>query len=304
MSAEASRGGAGGRVPDAAVAQLREEGYAVVPGFLDTDELEKVRAGLWLEHVRPEAYFEDPSAYPQYAEGQFAGLKRFPYASPDLNRLAFHPGVVDMVERFLGSSDVELYQIDLWGKYAGAVDYEQSHHCDYNWRSMVVPRRDGWRPQVSIFFLLSDVTEDSGPTKVVPAPHTRDEPLVPPGKEPGAFGDVEIPITGPAGTIFAFRTDVFHRGTSITGEGRSRFVLIAGYQERGAPWAGGNTWSEHGHLDGFRAVLEQASPRERELFGFPPVGHEYWDDQTVADVQLRYPNMDMTPYRESARSGQ
>jgi hypothetical protein len=36
--------------------------------------------------------------------------------------------------------------------------------------------------------------------------------------------------------------------------------------------------------------------RERALFGFPPPSHEYWNEQTVADVGERYPDMDMTPY--------
>jgi hypothetical protein len=37
--------------------------------------------------------------------------------------------------------------------------------------------------------------------------------------------------------------------------------------------------------------------RERNLFGFPPPGHEYWNDQTLDDVGSRYPGMDMDPYR-------
>lgn len=287
------------RVPDAALDHLREEGYAVVPGFLSADELKLVHAGLWEEHVPPDEYFRDPSAHPQYTEGQFAGLKHFPYGSHDLNRLAFHPDVVDMAERFLGSTDLDLYQIDLWGKYSGAVDYEQAHHRDFGWVSIAVPRLDGWRPQISVFFLLSDVTEEDGPTKLVPASVTRDEPLIPLGKEPGAYSDEEISITGPAGTLFVFRTDVFHRGTSLKGERRSRFVMIAGYQQRGLPWAGPSKWPEMGHLAQFREVLELATPRERELFGFPSVGHEYWNEQTLADIQLRYPKMDMTPYREA-----
>jgi hypothetical protein len=49
-------------------------------------------------------------------------------------------------------------------------------------------------------------------------------------------------------------------------------------------------------MDGF---LERATPRERSLLGFPPVGHEYWDRSTIASIGRRYPRMDMSPY-ESA----
>ena len=53
-----------------------------------------------------------------------------PWRSWDLNRLAFHPDLLDLAERFLGSADLRLYDAELWAKYAGAVDYEQRHHRD------------------------------------------------------------------------------------------------------------------------------------------------------------------------------
>jgi hypothetical protein len=47
-------------------------------------------------------------------------------------------------------------------------------------------------------------------------------------------------------------------------------------------------------------MMERATPRERELVGFPPIGDPYWTDQTLTDVQGRYPSMDMTPYSGGA----
>ena len=46
-----------------------------------------------------------------------------------------------------------------------------------------------------------------------------------------------------------------------------------------------------------RLADPHASVRERDLFGFPPPGHEYWNEQTVHDVGRRYKGMDMEPYR-------
>ena len=46
------------------------------------------------------------------------------------------------------------------------------------------------------------------------------------------------------------------------------------------------------------------TPRQRDLFGWPPPGSDYWNEQTLRDVAARYPHMDMTPYAEGvARSG-
>jgi hypothetical protein len=33
------------------------------------------------------------------------------------------------------------------------------------------------------------------------------------------------------------------------------------------------------------------------VFGFPAPGDPYWDEQTLADTQVRYPKADLTPYR-------
>ena len=44
-------------------------------------------------------------------------------------------------------------------------------------------------------------------------------------------------------------------------------------------------------------MIELASPRERSVFGFPAPGDPYWDEQTLADTQTRYPRADLTPYR-------
>ena len=43
--------------------------------------------------------------------------------------------------------------------------------------------------------------------------------------------------------------------------------------------------------------IERATPRQREVLGFPPPGDPYWNDETLAAVALRYPKMDMRPYR-------
>ena len=117
---------------------------------------------------RPEEYFADPSAHPEYTRSQFDGTRLAPWQSWDLNRLAFHPDLVDLAERFLGSADLHLYHAVLWAKYAGAVDYQQVHHRDFVNHSLVVPDRDDPARQMSSFVLLSDVDEEDGPTKVVP----------------------------------------------------------------------------------------------------------------------------------------
>lgn len=294
------------KVPDRNVQELRERGFTIVEGFLATDELRAAREALWLHYPRPEDYFADPSSHDEYSRGQFDGVRIAPWRSWDLNRLAFHPDLVDLAERFLGSSDVHLYNAELWAKYGGAVDYEQVHHRDFVNHSLVVPDRDDPGRQMTSFVLLSDVDEQDGPTKVVPLdvgaarPYWKkggDEDFAAgTGIEPGAFADDEVSVTGPAGTLFTYRTDVLHRGSQITGERRARFVLLADYQVWGPRWTGRVGWPTQSLDRHWTEMMERATPRQRELFGFPGVGDPYWSDQTIADVQCRYPNLDMAPY--------
>ncbi|HEY2429210.1 MAG TPA: phytanoyl-CoA dioxygenase family protein, partial [Acidimicrobiales bacterium] len=167
------------RVPDAALEDVRQRGFALVEGFLGPDELEAAQRALWLHFPTPEDYFADPARYADYARSQFAGVLEFPYRSWDLNRLAFHHDLVDAAERFLRTTELHLYKVELWAKYAGAADYDQPLHRDYGSHSLVVPRRDGRYQQLTTFIFLSDVTEEDGPTRIVPYADGKDVPFTP-----------------------------------------------------------------------------------------------------------------------------
>jgi hypothetical protein len=42
--------------------------------------------------------------------------------------------------------------------------------------------------------------------------------------------------------------------------------------------------------------IEGINVKQRNLFDIPPPGHPYWNTQTLKDMQIRYPGMDLTPY--------
>jgi hypothetical protein len=111
------------------------------------------------------------------------------------------------------------------------------------------------------------------------------------------FAEEEVSMTGPSGTLFAFRTDVLHRGSRMAGERSTRFALLADYDVWGPRWTGRVAWAERATRQEWFEIVERASPRERSVFGFPAPGDPYWDEQTLADTQMRYPKADLTPYR-------
>ncbi len=132
--------------------------------------------------------------------------------------------------------------------------------------------------------------------KRVPLQYTKDLPLIPRERTFGEFFDKEVSAEAPAGSLLIYKTDVLHRGSEFGAPQRSRFVMLVDFQERGWRWQGKMSWPDQALRHEMIDALERMTPRERDLFGWPPAGSEYWNEQTLADVSARYPHMDMTPY--------
>jgi len=288
------------RIADEKLAEVFDRGFTVVEGFLDKATLAEAQEALWEIYPRPEAYFADPDAFPKFAKSQFAGLRFFPYPSWALNRVAVYPDLIDAAERFLQTKEIDCYKVELWAKYSGAIDYDQVHHRDYENHTIVVPRADQAMPQMTCFILLSDVTEVDGPTKVLPLEKTRHIPIGVTQTEIGEFQAEEVSVTGPAGSILIYKTDVFHRGSDFKAPGRSRFVMPVDFKPRGWRWQGKLAWPDRAPYPGWKEAMVKMTPRQRDLFGWPPPGDHYWNAQTLSDVALRYPGIDLAPYGAKA----
>ena len=286
------------RVPDATLDQVRERGFALMESFLGAEELARAQDALWKHFPRPEEYFADPDApaHAPYAASQFAGVEEFPYRSWDLNRLAVHPDLVDAAERYLQTTELHLYKIELWGKYAGAVNYDQPLHRDYGSHSLVVPRSEPRYQQLTSFVYLSDVTAEDGPTCIVPYEDGKDVPWTPLYIPFGEKAACEVPCVGPAGSLLLYRTDILHRGSDFGAPGRSRFSLLADYQVRGTTWGGKMAWPKQSP-DRWAKFIPQCTVRQRDLFGFPRPGDPYWTEETLEGVAARYPGLDLSRYR-------
>jgi hypothetical protein len=289
------------RVSDATLAEVRERGFSLMEGFLSDEELAAAQAALWLHFPRPEEYFADPCGFAHYAASQFAGVEEFPYRSWDLNRLAVHPDLMDAAERYLETTELHLYKVELWAKYAGAIDYDQPLHRDFGSHSLVVPRPGSRYQQLTTFIFLSDVTEADGPTRIVPFEDGKDVPYTPLYMPFGSLADAEVACTGPAGSLLVYRTDILHRGSNMTGVGRSRFSILADFQVRGTTWGGKMAWPKQSP-ERWARFIPQCSVRQRDLFGFPRPGDPYWSEQTLEGVAARYPGIDLGPYRKEAGS--
>ncbi len=276
---------------------FRTDGFVLVPDLLSPDELVTLQKGVWENFPTPEAYFAEPEAFAHLTDMPFSGLVNFPWASPELNRLVAHPNLLSIVRQILGTDDIRLYKGELWAKYSGNTDYDQHHHRDFGNHTLVVPSVQRRWMQVTTFTYLCDIDERNGATAAVSKRYSKHIPLGQRRTEPGDLRDVEVLASGKAGTTLVYSTEVFHRATSMTGTDASRFTVLADYK------AADNTWTNKqafGHLGQAPEMIEfvtNVDPDTRTLLEIPAPGHPYWTDQTIADMEVRYPGIDMTPYR-------
>lgn len=177
---------------------------------------------------------------------------------------------------------------------------------------MLVPTTTPGCRQVEMFVFLSDVPETLGPPHLVPRKHTDHLPPVPNWfLRPGATATgrflatggneelyaAEVSGTGPAGTVIAFDPGVVHRGTGLTEPRGARYSMHLGFRPNAVQWGHRVGWAEKSFSDEWSAVVGRAAPRQLELLGFPPPGHPFWAPETLAGMALRYPDLDLTPWR-------
>ena len=279
--------------------QFHTDGFVLVPDVLAGDELAELQDGVWQSFPTPERYFADPAAFAHLTDNPFAGLANFPWPSPALNRVVAHPRILAIVRQILGVDDIRLYKAELWAKYAGNTDYDQHHHRDFGNHTLVVPSLERRWMQVTTFTYLCDVDERNGATAAVPKQFSAHIPLGQRRTEPGELRDREVLACGKAGTTLVYSTEVFHRATSLAAPDASRFTILADYKAADADWTNKHAFGHLGQRPEMIEFVTNVDPDTRTLLDIPAPGHPYWTDQTIADMEVRYPGIDTSAYRRS-----
>ena len=199
----------------------------------------------------------------------------FPFVDDALNDTATHPELIGFVERLLGTRDVLLSQSAIWAKYAGTGDFDQGLHLDYQGNTLVVPRDDGDFRQVNMILYYTDVTDELGPTFVVSQEKTRDLPMWPthrPKKKNTGLYQHERPVLANAGDLLIFSMRTWHRASDMTADSGVRFTHHFIWRAANHAFQGFHQWSSQGENAELERFITRASPRQREVLGFPPAG--------------------------------
>jgi hypothetical protein len=286
-------------VTQASIDHLIEHGYVLVPDFLTSVEVEAARSDMLRYFPAPHELELTPHRYGWIFEDPEHLQIEFPFDADTINHNSAHPDIIDLVDRLLGTREILLSQSAIWAKYAGTGSFAQTMHLDYEGNTLVVPRDDGPFRQVNLILYYSDVTDALGPTYVVPHDLTATLDIWPPfrpkKKWPHLYA-LEKPILAPAGSLLIFGMRTFHRAGEIAADSGARFTQHLVYRSSLCPFNGYHQYSHFGEKPEMKRFIEKATPRQREMLGFPPPGHPYWNADTLAGVAQRYSKMDMVPY--------
>ncbi len=205
----------------------------------------------------------------------------------------------------MGTSDIALYMGIVTAKYANqSSGYNQLLHADYPNHTLLVPRHEIGYQEVEFFIYLTDVALEDGATRFVSRRRTSGIPVERHTLNYVDYADLyddEGHGAAPAGSVVAYRPDVYHRSVDVNDPSRHRIMLHVSFRPRTASWGGYQAWPFRGFSPELSKFVQQATARQLTVFGFPEPGHSYWSDATIAGVQARYPGLDMTPWREAQR---
>jgi hypothetical protein len=283
----------------------RTDGWCVLEDVFNPSEVASARAAV--AALFPPATEVDSGEADEKAIDWGAAKPTFPFESGALNRLVVHDAVIDLAEKLLGTDRLRLYQGSLSVKYSGLRDeYEQLLHVDYGNHTLVVPRTDTGYQHLELFVYLSDVTPDTAATRLVSRELTAGIPVERTYlslDEYAPLYDAEVPASGPAGSVLAYRPDVYHRGTAMREPGRVRYLLHVAYRPADAEWIGYHAWPIAGEGFAWHRFVAHANVRQLTVLGFPEPGHPYWTPETLAGVGARYPSLDMAPWADGMGPG-
>jgi ectoine hydroxylase-related dioxygenase (phytanoyl-CoA dioxygenase family) len=299
-----------GRLLSAELAsRWRTDGWCVIAGAFSGAELADAQAavrGLFPSAEEMDAGVDDERTS-VWRRTDGAPWPEFPFDSAPLNRLVVSEALIDMAQELLAVTDVRLYQATLTAKYSNqSSGYNQLLHTDYPNHTIVVPRPDDGYQQLETYIYLSDVTADDGATRLVSRRLTDGIPVERHTLRYDDYAHLYAEpgdASGPAGSVVAYRPDVYHRAVDVSEPGRSRFMLHVAYKAAEAEWAGYQAWQFKGFTPAWHNFVQGAGVRQLGVVGFPPPGHPYWTEETLRGVQARYPNLDMDPWKAAFTVG-
>ncbi len=265
------------RISDEQITIYKQQGFIIIESFLSEDERQAALEGFFSLYA--------PS-YDDYVAGDrendTPGQVVFPWDHSGLNHVTTHPDLIDVAERILGTREISLCEGHLGMKYAGEK-YGTAYHVDYGNNTLGPLIEPDDFMHLICFYCFDDVEEGMAPIRMVPNGRPDEEAL---------------PMIVPGGSVCLYSIFTRHAASPFEVERGHRPVTWVGFSRKDRPWDGGRTfrYKTGATSAAMTRFLVEASPRQRELVGFPPPGDPLWSERYIEAMVRRYPGFDPAPY--------
>ena len=255
------------------VEAMERDGYVYFPSVLAEDEIVELRDQSEQLEAVPEALDTDLTVE---KDGHLnrcinAAFNRDPLFLKYLDK----PGPIELAEAIHGP-DCHIVSVHTWAVGTGRPD--QQLHSD--WLPAVMPAelRGDSRLEIPIYittahFYLDDMTEELGPTNIVPGSHLAGRRPHGPVEGDSNHGESEWNgvgeqnFLGNAGDCILFRSEIWHRGTANVSD-HTRHTFMVHYSHRMIT----QKFPPYLHFKFNPEVIAQATQRQRRLLGEHPGG--------------------------------
>lgn len=233
---------------DAHAAEMRAQGFTVIPDFMDAATIAEVREAL--------APYEDT----HHGRNDFEGfLTERVYTlvarGKVFERLAEEPRALAILDRFLQPGYLLTASQSI---RINPGETPQSLHSDDGFYRIARPRA---AISYTLIAAVDPFTQANGCTEVIPGSHLWDEPEIIRRRDAGELEGLIRPMEVPAGAAFIMAGTLIHRGGGNRTD-RPRLAFTNQYCE---PWA---RTQEAWHLSIPKEMVRTMSPRLQTLLGY------------------------------------
>jgi len=250
---------------------LKRDSYVIVHNFLP--EAQRMEMATAIRRLLP-PWEELGDKTGTHGAGTY-----FPYSEQCLNQAIINPEAIRFAREWLGTKHIHYRPGLAMVRYPGFKGFPDSGnpHVDNGNNSLLPPSQlDRHHGQLNFWFYLEDVDEDQAPTHLLKTSDGQDLSCA-------------EKFVAPGGSVAIFTNYNWHSAGDYSRKDGQRYVWKFAFGRADHYWEGVSHYTNVGQNPDFRDFIGSLSPKERELFRFPPAGHPYYTNQTLEALEEQYP---------------
>ena len=279
------------KLNDAVFEELEEQGFVVVPDYITGEKLRTLQAAQ--RRVLPS--WEEVKHDPPGDQEGYSRLVPFPYEDPDLYKESMNEESIAFARRWLKTDNIHMRVGALIARYPGHAwggtgSDDSGLHID-NVNNSLLPLSEDLREfgQIGFWHHLEDVDEDQAPLRLIPRKYGRDMSKA-------------VSLVCKGGTICIFTRYTWHSASAYTRKDGQRLTWGYSFGRADHYWEGFKHFTSCGAgAPVFQAFIGGLTAAQREIWRFPPAGHSYYTEQTLALLEEQYPGWDSDEYRAAMK---